>query len=416
MEIRSISAFCKYFYRSYQIPITCMTEKQIVFQYPSSLSCLDIESLVPDSQDDSSFSISFFMALDTFVFGIISLAGFAGDVSLIVGPVTTTYITVDKVKMQLEKVKTHRMDNIAFLNMTSNIPVLYPERFFDVVSFINYCLTDTWTDAKELLHKEDAAVLKNIEKSYVEHLLETKEQMLQHNSTYFIAMQLVNCIRNGDIEELAVLSQIDPQSDDVTIKYAQPTAPIILADDSLRNNKNIFITVSALITQAAVEGGLNVETALELFSSYIRQCEKTKEPQQTAQLLNKIALDFATRVKECQIPKNISSLTFNCIQFISSHINVAFTVSDMAERFQINRSYLSTVFKNEMGCTIRDYIVTRKIEVAKNLLGFTKMSISEIGNYLCFSSQAHFQTVFKNETGLTPNQYRNQYQDYGERR
>ena len=336
--------------------------------------------------------------------------------SLIVGPVTTTHITIDKVKMQLEKVKTHMMDNIAFLNMISNIPVLYLERFFDVVSFINYCLTDTWIDSKNLLHEEDAAVIKKIEESYVGHLLETKEQMLQHNSTYFIAMQLVNCIRNGDIEELDALAQKDQQSDDVTIKYAQPTAPMILSDDSLRNNKNIFITVSALITQAAVEGGLNIETALELFSSYVRQCESTKEMRQIVHLINKIALDFATRVKEGHIPKNISSLSFNCIQFISSHINVPLTVSDIAEHLKISRSYLSTVFKNEIGFTVRDYTVTRKIEVAKNLLLFTKMSISEIGNYLCFSSQAHFQTVFKKETGLTPNNYRKQYQDYGEHR
>ena len=406
MKIQSISTFCKYFFRSYQIPMTCIIEKRVVFQYPSSLCSLDIKSLIPDFHEDNCNSISFFRALDTFIFGKISFLELADDISIIVGPITTTHISIDKIKKQLEGLKTHMMDNIAFLNMISNIPVLYLERFFDIVSFIYYCFTDKWIDSHEILHEGDSTVLRKIEESYVGHLLEAKEQMLQHNSTYFIAMQLVNCIRNGDIDGLSVLAQKDPQTNDVTIKYAQPSAPMILSDDNLRNNKNIFITVSALITQAAVEGGLNVETALELFSSYIRQCESTKEMRHIVQLINKIALDFATRVKECRIPKNISSLTFNCIQFISSNINVHLTVSSIAEHFQISRSYLSTVFKNEIGLTIRDYIASRKIEVAKNLLGFTKMPISQISNYLCFSSQAHFQTVFKKITGVTPSNYR----------
>ena len=46
------------------------------------------------------------------------------------------------------------------------------------------------------------------------------------------------------------------------------------------------------------------------------------------------------------------------------------------------------------------------LEEAKNLLSFTNKSLSEISNYLCFSSQAYFQNVFKKNYGMTPLQYR----------
>jgi len=47
-----------------------------------------------------------------------------------------------------------------------------------------------------------------------------------------------------------------------------------------------------------------------------------------------------------------------------------------------------------------------KLEEAKNLLKFSTLSLAEISNYLCFSSQSYFQNVFKKKYHITPNQYR----------
>ncbi|WP_442862488.1 helix-turn-helix domain-containing protein [Bacillus sp. USDA818B3_A] len=46
------------------------------------------------------------------------------------------------------------------------------------------------------------------------------------------------------------------------------------------------------------------------------------------------------------------------------------------------------------------------MEEAKDLLAFSDKSISEISNYLCFSSQSHFQKVFKDYYAITPQAYR----------
>jgi AraC-like DNA-binding protein len=48
----------------------------------------------------------------------------------------------------------------------------------------------------------------------------------------------------------------------------------------------------------------------------------------------------------------------------------------------------------------------RKLEEAKSLLKFTDKSISEISEYLCFSTQSYFQNVFKKKYGMTPKKYR----------
>ncbi|MBD9017086.1 MAG: helix-turn-helix domain-containing protein [Coprococcus comes] len=47
-----------------------------------------------------------------------------------------------------------------------------------------------------------------------------------------------------------------------------------------------------------------------------------------------------------------------------------------------------------------------KLEEGRRLLQFTNKPISTISTFLCFSSQSHFQTAFKKQFGVTPNEYR----------
>jgi AraC-like DNA-binding protein len=102
----------------------------------------------------------------------------------------------------------------------------------------------------------------------------------------------------------------------------------------------------------------------------------------------------------------MSADIYESLQYISTHTNQPIRVEDVAEHIGKSRSYLSRKFKAELGFQISDFIMRRKLEEAKSLLSFTDKSISEISEYLCFSSQSYFQNVFKKKYGITPNQYR----------
>lgn len=56
--------------------------------------------------------------------------------------------------------------------------------------------------------------------------------------------------------------------------------------------------------------------------------------------------------------------------------------------------------------TLTQYILQEKVFEAQRLLRFTDQSLSELAALLAFSSQSHFQNVFKKQTGETPAQYR----------
>lgn len=179
-----------------------------------------------------------------------------------------------------------------------------------------------------------------------------------------------------------------------------------MADNALRQEKNIFITSVTAVTRSAIEGGMDMEQAYQLSDVYIQDCERAQDISYISSLEYSMIIDFTERVARNKIPRGMSQEIFECIQFITQHINDPIQVGDVAEHIGKSRSYLCEKFKKELGFDVSRFIMRCKLEEAKSLLTYSNKPLSEISNYLCFSSQSYFQNVFKKKYGLTPKQYR----------
>lgn len=82
------------------------------------------------------------------------------------------------------------------------------------------------------------------------------------------------------------------------------------------------------------------------------------------------------------------------------------SLNSIAERLYITPSYLSALFKNEMGITFSDYLTEYRIEKAKELLKDVKIKIYEVAEAVGYTDQHYFSKVFKNITSFTPKEYR----------
>ncbi|WP_430816468.1 helix-turn-helix domain-containing protein [Carboxylicivirga sp. RSCT41] len=69
-------------------------------------------------------------------------------------------------------------------------------------------------------------------------------------------------------------------------------------------------------------------------------------------------------------------------------------------------SYLSKLFSSVEGVTIEKYIISQKVERAKELLAYNELSLKEIAFQLGYSSTQHLSNQFKKITGLTPSHFR----------
>ncbi|TVR30242.1 MAG: helix-turn-helix domain-containing protein [Balneolaceae bacterium] len=74
----------------------------------------------------------------------------------------------------------------------------------------------------------------------------------------------------------------------------------------------------------------------------------------------------------------------------------------ISEKLGYEYNYLSNIFSEVKGTTIKKYIIRIKIEKAKELLLFGNLTITEIAYKLHYSSVAHLSSQFKNVTGIPP--------------
>ena len=93
-------------------------------------------------------------------------------------------------------------------------------------------------------------------------------------------------------------------------------------------------------------------------------------------------------------------------EYIETHYKEKFSLQKMAGDLYVNGSYLLRVYKAQTGHTLLWYHNHIRCKKAKELLGASEKSVSEIGETVGFVSSAHFSHVFKKEEGCTPSEYR----------
>lgn len=83
------------------------------------------------------------------------------------------------------------------------------------------------------------------------------------------------------------------------------------------------------------------------------------------------------------------------------------SVSFCAEQLNLSANYFGDLIKKETGKSAQEYIQNKVIEVAKERVFDTNKSISEVAYELGFKYPQHFNRLFKQRVGYTPNEYRN---------
>lgn len=90
------------------------------------------------------------------------------------------------------------------------------------------------------------------------------------------------------------------------------------------------------------------------------------------------------------------------INFKDPHL----TVNGIAEKFQLNTTYVSNMFKKEVGYNILQLIHIKRVEESKDLLENTELSISEISVRVGFYNHRTFSSIFKRVEKVTPSEFR----------
>lgn len=330
-------------------------------------------------------SISYYMDENFLYYGLFRAKKDA--VALLVGPVSQMPVNTALATKILRSMGEPVSRAKELTDYFSTIPG-YPLRtFLQILCTIHYFINGEKTDVAQLLLEEapppaQPAVSQRTDHQVLHNTMDFEEWMLSH----------VEHGRTGDIEAM--------------FRGAAAGRAGAMASDTLRQQKNLLICTATLVTRAAIRGGLNREQAFALSDMYIQKAELLTDVLSLTRLNAQMVLDFTKRVEAEKTGIHHSRLVRQVREYILSHIGQSITTEALAKETGLNRTYLCKLFMEETGLTVNRYVTQVKIEEAKRLMDITPKSLLEIGEYLGFSSQSHFQRVFKKATGMTPGEYR----------
>lgn len=258
--------------------------------------------------------------------------------------------------------------------------------------FLNYCIYEEVKNPSDFLLSNSSP--KTLSPEIVQMNYDKKENYV-YNKSYVIEEAILKLVRTGNVEGFHSLQF---NNDNFHIG--------VTSNNAIRQLKNNIIINTTLCTRAAIDGGLEYDTAYELSDYFIQLAEQTDNPDILYGILDKTSYTFAEKVAQAQTPFSTDARLQKAIQYIQQNTNQRITVGDVARYTGFSKSYFSAYFKENLGFTVSDFILRCKLEEGRRLLQFTNKPISTISTFLCFSSQSHFQTAFKKQFGMTPNEYR----------
>lgn len=92
--------------------------------------------------------------------------------------------------------------------------------------------------------------------------------------------------------------------------------------------------------------------------------------------------------------------------FLDENFKKKIPLDMIADEFFISKYHMSREFKKAYGITIANYIITKRITYAKELIRFTEIKINMVGKICGIDDNSYFNKVFQKFEGIAPSQYR----------
>lgn len=210
------------------------------------------------------------------------------------------------------------------------------------------------------------------------------------------------CAREGDIYLLHEGREHDYFSD---------------ADDPW---EKIWMNLSGSVTEHLLTAyglsEINHITGLDLrndFYAFYRAARSAKNEEtvqeQCGLMFHRILLKIAAYLREVGVGEK--GLARKVRDRIDQTAGWDLDLGQLSEEFFFSKEHLIREFKKEYRITPYEYILNRKLNLAKELLKNTSLSVSGISDYLNFCDSHYFTDFFRKRTGIPPRDYRKKHRE-----
>jgi two-component system response regulator YesN len=166
-----------------------------------------------------------------------------------------------------------------------------------------------------------------------------------------------------------------------------------------------LLELLSILSRAAVEGGVSINTMLERNLQYVNKVMGINNQEDLCAWISTALNEFIELVYSSQDAKKVTQIR-PAINYIDANYDKPITLAEIAKASHLSISRLAHIFKEQMGITIIDYLTSVRVERAKQLLLATDQNCTEICFQVGYNNQSYFTRTFKSLVGMTPRQFR----------
>lgn len=244
-------------------------------------------------------------------------------------------------------------------------------------------------------------VQNSLEKEFHQEIYKDELSFKMIEERYAAEGEIMKAVSNGNMEE--------------ALKYLSVLGKFKLADrykDPIRNIRNLLITLNTLLRKAAEMGGVHPAHVDALSAQMAKRIETISSGQESTRFRTEMLRKYCLLVRNYSL-RGCSPVVQKVVNHINLNLTEDLSLKRLAVEYSVNASYLSALFKKDMGVTLTDYISQQRVRKAITLINSSDMQIQDIASESGIYDVNYFRKLFKKITGKTPTEYVKQVRTHG---
>lgn len=165
------------------------------------------------------------------------------------------------------------------------------------------------------------------------------------------------------------------------------------------------VELTTLLSRIAMDGGASTDTVYEMSRRYLDRILRERDLDELCYLLQDL-LQGVLGVMSSGLDKG-NTYVRQAMRYISDHYAQRLTLEIVAAHVHLSGCYFSTLFREVVGVSFREYLLRVRVEESKRLLlSPENISLTDIAISVGFPDQSYYCKAFKRVVGLTPGKYR----------
>jgi AraC-like DNA-binding protein/ligand-binding sensor protein len=177
------------------------------------------------------------------------------------------------------------------------------------------------------------------------------------------------------------------------------------APDNFKFLQYRAIELAVLFSRTTAVAGNAGETIPEINNRYLEEIRNAQSAEELIDILHRMVEAMSGQISPFRGVRHALPLRrAEC--YIRENYTRKVRLKEVADVSGLSAPYFSTVFKEEMGENLSNYLNRLRVDRATKLLLDTDLSLSEIAGSCGFEDQSWFSKIFKSYTGVSPGKYR----------